>query len=379
MLNTKNPYVKHTINIFIIILGCFIMGIAFNIFYEPNNILLGGFGGIATIISDLLAKVNIHISISIIYLVINTVLYIFAVKTLGKTFAIYAIIGILTYSLALEVCKLPSVSDDLLLCSIYGGVIYGIGIGLIIRFGGSTGGGDMLGCIINHKKPKISVGWVTIFVNTIVIVISLFIYGLNLSLYSLIAIFISGKTSDLITEGPKSIRAFYIISSNPDAICSKLITELHRGATSFEAYGKYSGNHIQVILCLVSAHQVQMLKQIVYDIDQNAFLFSVSVKEAIGKGFHKLEKRKSFVIYNKKVKKPNTTVSNQNFTTSPSNQNSNLKSENDLLNENILVNDLQKENLQNTTTPQNDTNLTQDENKVNKKLTEQNNTNQNKK
>ena len=320
MPNTKNTYAKHIINIFVIILGSFIMGSAFNVFYQPNNILLGGFGGIATIISDLLAKVDVHVSISIIYLVMNAILYIFAVKTLGKTFAIYAIIGILAYSLALEVCRLPSVSDDLLLCSIYGGVIYGIGIGLIIRFGGSTGGGDMLGCIINHKKPKISVGWVTIFVNTIVIIISLFVYGLQLSLYSLISVFISGKTSDLISEGPKSVRAFYIISSHPDNLCSRLITELHRGATSFEAYGKYSGNHIEVIMCLVSAHQVPMLKQIVYDIDQNAFLFSVSVKEAIGKGFHKLEKRNNFIIYNKKVKKPNTSISNQSFTVSPSTQ-----------------------------------------------------------
>ncbi len=346
MLNTKNVYVKHTVNIFIIILGCFIMGTAFNVFYEPYNILLGGFGGIATIIANLLSRINIHISISIIYLVINAVLYIFAVKTLGKTFAVYAIIGILSYSLALEVCKFPSVSNDLLLCSIYGGVIYGIGVGLIIRFGGSTGGGDMLGCIINHKKPKISVGWVTIFVNTIVIIISLFVYGLQLSLYSLIAVFISGKTSDLITEGPKSVRAFYIISSNPDELCFKLINVLHRGATSFEAYGKYSGNHIQVIMCLVSAYQVPMLKQIVYETDPNAFLFSVSVKEAMGKGFHKLEKRKNFIIYNKKVKKPNL-VSNQNFTTSPSNQNENATKKDEVLNNSDFIDNSVKKNFLN--------------------------------
>lgn len=302
MATTKNIFLKHFINILMIVLGCFIMGTAFNVFYEPNNILLGGFGGIATIISNLLERINIHISISLIYLVINAIIYILAVKTLGKTFAIYAMIGILAYSLSLEICKFPSISNDLLLCSIYGGVICGIGIGLVIKYGGSTGGDDMLGCIVNHKKPTLSVGWVTIIVNTFVIIVSLFVYGLNLSLYSIISIFISGKTADLITEGPKSVRSFFIISSNPNEICLRLMNEIHRGATSFEAYGKFSGNRLEVIMCLISSHQVQLLKQIVYDVDPNAFLFSVSVKEAIGNGFHKLETRKKFTFHSKKTR-----------------------------------------------------------------------------
>ena len=318
-MNFKKPVIKHTVNILLILFGTFIMGAAYNIFYSNSGIILGGFGGIATIICYLLEKIGISISISIMYLILNAFLFMFAVKILGKTFGIYAIVGILSYSLFLEICRFPAVSEDLLLCSIYGGVISGIGTGIIIRAGGSTGGGDMLGCIINHLKPKISVGWVTICVNSVVISIALLIYGLNLTLYALIAIFIGGKTSDLIIEGPKSVKAFYIISSKPDELSAEIIKVIHRGATSFQAYGKYSGNKLEVIMCLVSGYQVQALKEIVYNVDPNAFLFSVSVKEAMGKGFNKLEKRKKILLNKQqKVKLANTLPESQNYTHSPS-------------------------------------------------------------
>lgn len=288
MASKRDKIFTHSKNIAMIILGCIIMGSSYNLFYRQNNILLGGFSGIAAVISYLLEKVNIYLSISVVYFLMNIIIFVFAAKVLGKVFAFYTVIGIVAYSLFLEVCQFPTASNDLLLSSIYGGVIDGFGIGLIVRFGGSTGGGDMLGCVINFKKPKISVGWVTIIVNAFVIILSIIVYGINLSLYALIAVLLAGKTADIITEGPKSIRAFYIISSKSDKICYQLIKQLDRGVTSFEAYGKYTGKHLEVILCLVNAHQVHSLKNIVTEIDSKAFLFSVSVKEALGEGFLKL-------------------------------------------------------------------------------------------
>lgn len=316
MINLKNKYVKHSINILILLIGTFIMGTGYNIFYLPNNIIPGGFSGIATIVCHFLSMVNVNIPVSVVYLIFNVIIYLFAVKTLGKTFAIYGIIGILSYSLFLEICKFPAVSNDLLLCCIYGGVVSGLGVGLVIRSGGSTGGGDMLGCIINHLKPRISVGWVTIIINTMVVIISLISFGLNLSLYALISIFIAGKTGDLIIEGPKSIKAFYIISTKPNEMSKSLMNILHRGVTSFDAYGKYSGNKLEVILCLVSNHQIAELKKIIYEIDKDAFLFSVSVKEAMGKGFHKLEQQKPLIQIKRKNLK--STIPEQNFTLTPS-------------------------------------------------------------
>ena len=321
MNNKKKVVFGHIINIFLILLGCFIMGSAYNIFYRPHDIVLGGFGGIANIIGYLLNLAGINLSISIIYILMNIVLFAFALKILGKKFGIYALFGIFGYALFLEVCKfMPSLSDDLLLCSIYGGVVSGIGTGIVIRAGGSTGGGDMLGCVINHKNPKISVGWVTICVNIFVVSISMIIYGLNLSLYALIAIYIGGKIADVLIEGPKSIKAFYIISPKCDEICEKLNTQLKRGATKIEGYGSYTHKHLEVILSLVSTYQVRQLKDIVYNIDPKAFMFSVSVKEALGKGFHKLESKKKILLSNEKVKMPNILPQSQNYTLTPTEQ-----------------------------------------------------------
>lgn len=321
MNNKKKVILNHFINVFLILLGCFIMGSAYNIFYRPHDIVLGGFGGIANIIGYLLSLIGVNLSISIIYIIMNIILFAFALKLLGKKFGIYALFGIFGYALFLEVCKfMPSLSDDLLLCSIYGGVMSGIGTGIVIRAGGSTGGGDMLGCVINHKNPKISVGWVTICVNIFVVALSMIIYGLNLSLYALIAIYIGGKIADVLIEGPKSIKAFYIISPKCDEICEQLNTQLKRGATKIEGYGSYTHKHLEVILSLVSTYQVRQLKEIVYNIDPNAFMFSVSVKEALGKGFHKLESKKKMLFTNEKVKLPNTLPQSQNFTLSPTEQ-----------------------------------------------------------
>ncbi len=314
---TKKDIFTFIYKAFLVLLGCFIMGSSYNIFYKSHDIVLGGFGGLSTIIGYLLSLIHINLSVSIIYLILNVILFAFAIKILGKKFGIYALIGIFGFSLALEVCKFPSISDDQLLCSIYGGVTSGIGTGIIIRAGASTGGGDMLGCIINHKNPKISVGWVTICVNCCVVSISMLVYGLKLSLYALIAIYISGKVADTLIEGPKSVKAYYIISPKTDEICKQLNTCLKRGATKIEGYGSYTNKHLEIIMCLVSGYQVQQLKDIVYNIDKDAFVFSISVKEALGKGFHKLEKHKSFLFTKEKVKLPEVLPQNQSFSVSP--------------------------------------------------------------
>ncbi len=295
MSKINKSVIRYAKNIFFIVLGTFIMGSAYNIFYAPNDILLGGFSGIASIICHFLAMIDIILPISAVYLILNGILFICALKFLGKEFAINALIGIGSYSLFLEVCKFAPVSQDLLLCSIYGGVLTGIGLGLTVRGGGSTGGSDMLGCIFNKINPRFSVGLCTVIVDAIVIFVGLFVYGLNLTLYALIGIFIMGKMSDFITEGPKSVRAFYIISNKSNEISRMLISKLNRSVTDFEAYGRFSGNKLDVLLCLVNGYQERSLKDLIYNIDKDAFMFSVPVKEAMGRGFLKLEKSKNLI------------------------------------------------------------------------------------
>lgn len=306
-----NQVFKIILKVLCILIGTFLMGCAYNLFYAQQNIVLSGFGGLAMIIADWLSTVGININMNIIYFALNIVFYIFAVKLLGKSFAFYTLIGIASYAVFLRTNTFVTsitVPDDLLLCCIYGGVIIGLGIGVVVRAGGSTGGGDLIGCIANHYSRKLTVGNISMAINFLVILLSVFTYGLELALYAIIAIYISGILTDLVVEGPKSVKAYYIISKNYVEISNAIMTQLGRGVTALYAEGMYTGNDQRVLLCIVYRHQIGRLKNLIYSIDNKAFVYSVSVNDAMGKGFSTLSPsqtilQKLTLKNNKKAKK----------------------------------------------------------------------------
>ena len=138
-----------------IILGTLIMGFAFSVFLEPNDISTGGFSALAMIINTILENFGAkNIPTSAIYLILNVGLYAFALKTLGKRFAIRALVGILSFSLGMQIFDIINfnITYELLVSAIFGGILMGFGVGLVVRFGGSTGGSDMIACVIKNKK-----------------------------------------------------------------------------------------------------------------------------------------------------------------------------------------------------------------------------------
>ena len=151
-------YKNDIINILFIVLGTVVMAFAFNVFLFPNDISPSGFSGLSAILSILLAKIGINIPTSAIYLLLNAVLYIIAYRLLGKKFALMALIGILSFSVALELMALIPlvVEGDLLVCAIYGAGIMGLGTGLVLRNNGSTGGSDLLALIIRSKTQVLT-------------------------------------------------------------------------------------------------------------------------------------------------------------------------------------------------------------------------------
>ena len=284
--------------VFLILIGTFVMGCAFNLFYAPNDIVLGGFGGLSMIISTWLAKININIDMYIIYLILNAVLYLFALKLLGKVFAMYTMLGILSYTLFLKVTTFVSsveVPEDPLICCLYGGIITGVGIGMVVRAGGSTGGGDLLGCIANRFSNRLTVGYVSTAVNFIVILLSIFTFGIQLSLYAIIAIYLSGLITDTVVEGPKSVKAFYVISKDYRKISEEIMQKMGRGVTAFCAEGMFTGSEQRVLLCVVYKHQITQLRNLIYNIDNKAFVFSTAVNDAMGKGFSTLKPRETLI------------------------------------------------------------------------------------
>lgn len=304
----KNRSLSFIVDSLLVIAGGFLMAFAFNIFLYPMDLLPSGFSGIATLISVIFQKyLNFNISMATVYIILNVFLYIFAWKTMGKRFALLSLIGIITYTIFLQFVKFDfgNIANDVILCCLYGGIITGIGAGLMIRGRGSSGGSELLACIVNKKLPSVSVGTVLIFINAIIIFVSIFVYGITSALYSLIAIYLTGKVADIVVAGVQSVRAYYIISSKNEEIANKILSEVARGVTGINVSGMYTKVSQTMLLVLVNRSQVSHLKYIVADTDSEAFMFSCPISEAMGKGFVPLKKGRAFLYkrYHKRIRK----------------------------------------------------------------------------
>lgn len=278
---------RFAVDILMIILGTLVMGFAFSIFLEPNKISTGGFTGLSMIVSELLGKLGITwLSTSIVYLILNIGLFLYALRTLGKKFAIKAIIGIVSFSLGMELfALLPiNVQYETLISAIYGGAIMGIGIGIVVRFGGSTGGSDMIASIVKSKFPRFSIGRIVVIVDLVVIGLSLFTFsnGVELVPYMVLALVVALFTTDFVNEGYRQVRAFNIVTSKPEEVSQIIMEKLSRGCTTTKVIGMHSKVERYNVLCLVSKFQTNYLRRLLKEIDEDAFVYSVAVSEVIG-------------------------------------------------------------------------------------------------
>lgn len=283
----KNKWIIEFLKIFGILIGTFFMGLGFNCFFLASDIAPGGFSGLAAMISNLLCyKLNwFYISPTIIYLSFNSILLIFAVRIFGKKYFLNAIIGIVSYSICIEYAKFDFGLNDIFLGCIFGSVLLGVGTGLVVRMGGSTGGSDMLGMILNRRNKEITVGKIIIMVDIVVLVLSFANFGLINSLYTILAIYLTGKITDIVIDGGKGTKAYYIISDKISEISQALTENFLHGATIIDGTGVFSKKEKDIILCLVNKYEARALKGIVFKIDSKAFLFSTNVIEAFGENY----------------------------------------------------------------------------------------------
>lgn len=283
----NNKTWRFVIDILMIILGTLVMGFAFSVFLTPHNISTGGFSGLSMIVSALLGKIGIDwLNTSVIYLILNVGLFLYALKTLGKTFAIKAIIGIVSYSLGMQLFEIIPITLDLeiLVSAIYGGALMGVGLGLVVRFGGSTGGSDMIASVVKSKFPRFSIGSIVVVVDLVVVVLSIFVFsgGLGLVPYTLIALCISLYTTDFVNEGYRQVRAFNIVTAKPEDVSAVIMQKLSRGCTVTKVVGMHTKVERYNVLCLVSKFQTNYLRRLLKEVDDTAFVYSVPVSEVIG-------------------------------------------------------------------------------------------------
>lgn len=271
---------KHLPDICMILIGAFIFSIGINTFAIANHLAEGGFTGIAILIHYVLGW-----SPGLTILGLNIPLFFIGYRVLGRKTMIYTIIGILATTIFLEITKdWQRPLQDLLLAALFTGLLVGIGLGLIFRAGGTTGGVDIIARLC-QKYFGLSIGQVMLFIDFFVITASIFIIGLNIMMYTLVAVFVGSRVVDFVVEGLKISKSVTIISDAADKIANMITTQLERGVTIYTGKGAYTGDPKQILYVVVSPRQVPKLKQIISKCDAKAFVVVHDVREVVGEGF----------------------------------------------------------------------------------------------
>lgn len=270
-----------------LIAGTFLMAIAYKSIYDSAGMVTGGFSGIGVIVKRISGSVwQGGVPLWVTNVALNVPLFLTAYNIEGKEFIKDTLLG--TVLLTAYLAILPSVpvpKADYLLASVYGGVICGAGVGLVLKSGSTTGGTDMLAVLLHRVWKQYSLANIIQVLDGAIIVMGILIFGLNVSLYAIIAVYVAALVTDSVLEGAKHARAAVIISEKNDEIARALLEKVQRGVTQFPASGVFSKKERNVLLCIVSKKQIPELKEIVLGIDEKSFLIVGDVREVMGNGF----------------------------------------------------------------------------------------------
>lgn len=281
-----------------IIVGSFITAISINVFMVPYKIAPGGVSGIATVVYYLSGG---RFSVGMTMLVLNIPLFILGIRFIGKRFALRTLFSTILLSFIIDATEpvskyfvdhflmklgqLPT-SPDLLLYSIFGGFLMGLGLGLVFLSGATTGGTDLAARIVNHFIPNFTMGQIILFIDTSVIIFAAMAFqSFILALYAIVTLFVSSKVIDALLEGVNFAKAVYIISDYSDQIAKEILVELDRGVTALKGKGMFTGNDKQVLLCVLQRGQLPALKEIVRSVDPKSFIILSDIREVLGEGF----------------------------------------------------------------------------------------------
>ena len=267
--------------------GTFFMAVGINVIYEPLSMVTGGFSGVGILVKKLTQTGQWSgIPVGMTTLLLNIPLFIWGYCQKGKEFVKKTIYAATCFSFFLLIVPtFDIVKQDYLMAALVGGILNGTGIGLVFSQGASTGGSDLLGVLTAKVLPGLSTSERLILIDTLIVAAGVFVFGLEIGLYAVVAVFVTGKVSDAILDGLKFAKIAYIISDYPEEIAEHIFQELGRGITGLEGQGMYSGKHKIVLMCVVSKKEAVSLKDIVKSADKEAFLILSEAKEVLGEGF----------------------------------------------------------------------------------------------
>ena len=281
----RNP--GSTKNFAYMVAGSGLMAAAVVWFYDPQGLVTGGVTGLAIIIkhiTEIFIPGGLPLGISTFAL--NIPIFLWAYRQRGRRFLLRTLFSTVCLSLWLSVLPaFPGQRQDYLLSAVVGGILTGVGVGMVLRAKSTTGGADLLAVLIQRYLPQKTVVELILALDAAVVALGFGVFGARPALYALIAVFITAKCSDRLTEGVKFAKAAFVITERQEQVAGVIMERLHRGVTALQAVGMYSEKPRGMLYCIVSPKELVRLKELVCEIDPAAFISVTDVREVLGEGF----------------------------------------------------------------------------------------------
>lgn len=279
----------------IITIGCIVYSLGLSLFLDPHNLAAGGVYGISVIIRYLLSPYWGWLETWMLIIVLNIPMFILGAVFFGRNFIISTIYSTVLSSLLMSLWSVVldsfiPVSSDKLICALIGGALFGLGLGIVFKMGSTTGGTDIIVRILRKKFRYIRTGFISMCIDFMIVLTSTFIIGnFEHGCYTVISIVLFTSLFDWVLSGGNSAKLIFIISSNEKStiICERLLKELEVGATYIDGEGAYTGADRRIIMCATKNFLYPKLRDIVHEVDPNAFTIVSSANEVYGKGYKK--------------------------------------------------------------------------------------------
>lgn len=277
MTKKRNDLVNKVKKYIMLFLGSILAASGLEFFLVPNQIIDGGIVGISIMVSHLT-----DVSLSIFLVVFNLPFLYVGYMQIGKSFTVATLFSVISLAYWVAIFHpIPELTNDLFLSAIYGGILVGIGVGIIIRYGGSLDGTEIVAIILD-KRSGFSVGEIIMFFNLFILGSAGLVFTWDKAMYSLVAYFVAFKVIDLTIEGLDESKGVMIISNNPDEIAAALMARLGRGVTILHGEGGYTREPKKVLYSVVTRLEIAKLKSIIYEKDEGAFVTIQEVHEVVG-------------------------------------------------------------------------------------------------
>lgn len=279
---TAGDFLKKIYDYGVIILGVFLLALSLNLFLIPNKLSCGGVSSIGTVLLYLY-----QIPISFTNIVLNLILFLLGFRYIGKSSVFKTALGILLLSFFLELTGTwRMVTNDRLIVSVFGGALMGLGIGLIIRCGASTGGSDFAGMILHRFLPHISIATIIMLIDSGIVILTGCVFGdVLITFYSLLTLFVSAQVTLFVLSFGNIAREVLIVTEKPIEVSEAIMHDFGRGVTGLYSRGMYSKQDRVMLLCVVIPKELPQVIRLIRVLDQNSFVIIGDARTVLGEGF----------------------------------------------------------------------------------------------